>query len=131
MGLKFAGDKCIGCKLCQLACSAAGEGVFNPLLARLFVSSYYEGPELKVQGRVCTLCGTCVETCPTNAITFAEGQLSFIPENCDVCGMCIAVCPEQVITPRENGVALCNLCGGSPWCIKWCPHEALVLEEVS
>jgi Fe-S-cluster-containing dehydrogenase component len=33
--LKFQPEKCIGCHLCELACSGYKEGVFNPALARL------------------------------------------------------------------------------------------------
>lgn len=35
MKLKFQPEKCIGCHLCELACSGYKEGVFNPALARL------------------------------------------------------------------------------------------------
>ena len=131
MALKFKGENCIGCKLCQLACSAAHEKEFNPYLARLFVSSRYtgRGRELAVEGRVCTLCGVCVATCPADALTFADGRLLYKPDECISCGSCVEACPEEVITRRDVGIAVCDLCAGTPQCVKWCPHQALVHEE--
>lgn len=130
MVLKFKSEKCIGCKLCQLACSASQEEIFNPYLARLFVSSRYAGKELVVEGKVCTLCGVCVETCPVGALEMVEGRLYYKPDVCTSCGSCVDACPEEVIKPREVGIAVCDLCGGAPQCVKWCPHEAITNEEV-
>lgn len=129
MSLKFIAEKCIGCKLCQLACSAAREDIFNPYLARLFVSSRYAGRDLVVEGKVCTLCGVCVEACPSGALEMREGRLAYDPEVCISCGSCADACPEEVIKKRDVGVAVCDLCGGSPQCVRWCPHEAVILEE--
>jgi len=130
MGLQFHGDKCIGCKLCHLSCSAAHEGVFNPRLARLTVESYYEDGILVVDGKVCTLCGECVDVCPTSAITMGDIGLVYNEEDCINCGVCVATCPEGVIIQKEEKVGLCDLCGGSPWCVKSCPHGALSCEKV-
>ena len=129
MALAFKGEKCIGCKLCQLACSAHQEKEFNPCRARLFVTSAYAGKELVVEGRVCTLCGVCVEVCPSGALEMREGRLFYDPEVCISCYSCADSCPEEVISRRNVGVAVCNLCGGAPRCVRWCPHEALVFEE--
>ncbi|MDI6706199.1 MAG: 4Fe-4S binding protein [Bacillota bacterium] len=130
MRLKFDKDKCIGCKLCQLACSAANEEVFNPSLARLFVETYYAGLELKAEGRVCTLCGQCVEVCPVSAIKMEERKLVLYEEVCINCGICVDSCPEGVIVQKKNTVGICGLCEGDPWCVKSCPHGALCCTEV-
>ena len=130
MGLQFHGDKCIGCKLCHLSCSASHEGAFNPRLARLSVESYYEDGALVVEGRVCTLCGECADVCPTFAITMGKDRLLFDEESCINCGVCVSACPEGVIIQKENFVGVCDLCGGDPWCVKSCPHAALALGEV-
>ncbi len=39
MKLSFNKEKCIGCSLCQLACSTVKEQVFNPRKARLKVTA--------------------------------------------------------------------------------------------
>lgn len=130
MGLKFIEDKCIGCKLCHLACSGAHEEAFNPKLARLSVESYYQNKGLVIEGYVCTLCGKCVDACPTSAITLKNGRLYYEVEYCINCGICVNTCPEEVIVQKEENVGICDLCEGSPWCVKSCPHGALTYEEV-
>ncbi len=130
MGLEFHGEKCIGCKLCQLSCSAEHEGVFNPRLARLSVESYYELGILVVEGKVCTLCGECVDVCPTSAIIMEDDRLVYNEEDCINCGICVSTCPEGVIVQKDDNVGVCDLCGGDPWCVKSCPHGALTCEEV-
>lgn len=127
MKLAFNAEKCIGCKLCQLACSATHEGVFNPQKARLKVTSDYR-PEggLMIQAELCDYCQACVESCPTGAITLQNGGLSLDKEACVGCGDCIGICPNQVITLDFQGQPrLCDLCGGNPQCVAWCPHGAL------
>lgn len=137
MPLTFSSEKCIGCKLCQQACSGAHEGVFNPLLARLKVESYYEEGNLMVDAKVCTLCGACVKVCPFDALTMDGGKLSLDEDACKNCGICAKKCPEGVIVKKsdivkdEKVVAVCDLCGGDPWCVKYCPHGALAYEEAS
>ncbi|MFN7189820.1 MAG: 4Fe-4S dicluster domain-containing protein [Rhodospirillales bacterium] len=47
----------------------------------------------------CTLCLSCVGTCPTGALIDNPDmpQLRFIQEACVQCGLCKATCPEKVI----------------------------------
>jgi anaerobic carbon-monoxide dehydrogenase iron sulfur subunit len=130
MGLKFIAEQCIGCKLCQLACAGTKHNVYNPLLARLSVTAFYKRDQLCVEGRVCTLCGTCVKECPVEAITLADGALRYDADVCTSCNLCVEACPEKVIVALDTGVAICDLCGGDPSCVRWCPHQALVFEEV-
>lgn len=129
--LKFNKKKCIDCKLCQLACSAVHEEVFNPRRARLFVTSFYRENDLVIEGKVCNLCGVCVDTCPSGALYSDRGYISYNLDLCTDCGSCIEACPQEVITKRERGIALCDLCLGKPKCVQWCPHEAITYEVVS
>ncbi|MBD3192975.1 MAG: 4Fe-4S dicluster domain-containing protein [Candidatus Heimdallarchaeota archaeon] len=46
----------------------------------------------------CTLCGTCVDSCPFHAWKFEEGSLNFNPNKCFGCGICVSSCPENAIT---------------------------------
>jgi NAD-dependent dihydropyrimidine dehydrogenase PreA subunit len=44
----------------------------------------------------CIACGTCVQSCPVNAIV-ESGDLYAINENCTECRACIDVCPVSAI----------------------------------
>ena len=129
MVLKLIEELCIGCRLCQLACSVAKEEVFNPELARLKIISIYSKTGLNYKTSLCNMCLTCVSICPTEAITHQAGNLVFDQGKCTNCGICITACPENVIASRAEGIALCDLCGGSPACVEWCPHQALMNQE--
>lgn len=129
MRLKFNPKNCIGCKLCQLACSGVKENIFNPRLARLDITSYYDLNDLKFDVSLCTMCLRCVEACPTEAITVKNGRLNYDREECIGCMVCVDECPEGVIKNKGDSVGLCDLCEGTPTCVQWCPHEALTLDE--
>lgn len=131
MVLKLTEELCIGCRLCQLACSAAKEEVFNPELASLKIISTYTKSGLNYKISLCNMCLICVGICPTDAITSLDGHLVYDQDKCNSCGACITACPEKVIASREQGIALCDLCGGSPTCVEWCPHHALMNQEVN
>ncbi|RVU34063.1 4Fe-4S dicluster domain-containing protein [Hwanghaeella grinnelliae] len=57
----------------------------------------------------CTLCLSCVSSCPTGALTDNpdKPQLGFQESACIQCGLCKSTCPEKVITlePRFNFAA--------------------------
>ena len=44
----------------------------------------------------CIACGTCVQSCPVNAIVEAGDQYA-INENCTECRACIDICPVSAI----------------------------------
>jgi ferredoxin len=64
----------------------------------------FGGLEFNTEG--CTLCLSCVGTCPTGATQDNpdKPQLSFREDLCVQCGLCRTTCPENVITlkPRVN-----------------------------
>ncbi len=45
----------------------------------------------------CIKCGTCVATCPENAITLHSFGISTDPERCTMCGRCAETCPTKAI----------------------------------
>ena len=49
----------------------------------------------------CTACGSCIDSCPVEAIS--EGELYVIDaELCTDCGDCVETCPvEAIIAPGE------------------------------
>ena len=71
-------DKCIGCRLCELACSMSKENTFNPKKAQIKV--HFIGiPEVPVPlfNRHCDTCGgkpQCLKYCSVGCITFTEGN---------------------------------------------------------
>jgi heterodisulfide reductase subunit A-like polyferredoxin len=52
----------------------------------------------KVDKEKCTGCETCVEECPSQAISMNEGKAEVNPETCIDCGVCVDACPEQAIS---------------------------------
>ena len=46
----------------------------------------------------CTGCESCVEECPSEAISMDEGKAKVNPDTCIDCGVCIDACPEQAIS---------------------------------
>lgn len=44
--------------------------------------------------RFCRGCGLCVETCPNNALSLADGKAVVNKTTCLLCGYCNPVCPE-------------------------------------
>lgn len=126
--LAFDPEKCIGCDLCRLACSGHNEKIFNPRLARLYISHRYDREGLKVSGRVCNLCLACVEACPEEAIRLRNSRLTFDLEACTDCGLCAEACPNQVIVVKDRGMGICVQCRT---CANWCPTGALTFEEVN
>lgn len=55
---------------------------------------------LNVDVEACTLCLSCVSTCPTGALSDSEDRpaLHFAESACVQCGLCAATCPENAIT---------------------------------
>jgi len=63
----------------------------------------------------CTACNTCVEQCPTQALSIREfgsnAILEFQPDTCIGCEHCIAVCPEHALE-QLPGISLPALLTG-------------------
>ena len=48
-----------------------------------------------VTGETCTLCGTCVEVCPVQALRIEDETLIMDNDRCNACTACIYACPEK------------------------------------
>lgn len=74
---------CMGCKICELACSFHHKGVFNPDMASIeIVDDIRKNIKIKIYKKKdknhlqCDYCYMCVEYCPM----YAKGELKNILE---------------------------------------------------
>ena len=52
----------------------------------------------KVDKDECTGCGTCVEECPTEAISLNDDDIAVVnDDDCTECGLCVDSCPTNAI----------------------------------
>lgn len=125
-------EKCVNCHLCEWVCSFRAVRQIKPTAAAIRVSrSERFGP---VELHVCDLCEgrdtqLCIEACPTEALMLENGVVKFTLEECTACLACVDVCPVQAVAWDEESeaVVICDLCGGEPLCIQWCPEGVLSL----
>ncbi len=52
----------------------------------------------KVDKEKCTGCKTCVEECPSDAITMANDKAVVNADSCVDCGVCVDACPAEAIS---------------------------------
>lgn len=66
-------DACTGCRVCELICSMAKHGEYNPKKSyiRVIANSDF-GVYLPVLLTNCDFCGKCTEWCPNQAISLHD-----------------------------------------------------------
>jgi Fe-S-cluster-containing hydrogenase component 2 len=125
-------DKCVGCQICEFACSMATEKVFNPSKSRIRVVRMNQLTNMAVACRLCED-PPCVAACPRDALTQSEetGVILVDKDACNGCGWCIEACDYGAIMlhPDSKVAFVCDRCKGKgvAQCVKWCPEEALTL----
>jgi carbon-monoxide dehydrogenase iron sulfur subunit len=126
-------EKCVGCRLCEIACSVVKTGRVNPSQARIGVTIFdEEGFYMPV---VCYQCDEawCKAACPAAAIDKDESLRRYTvnEDRCVGCRICNAACPFGTISfSQQTGKAFkCDLCDGAPTCVAYCPTGALRYEE--
>jgi anaerobic carbon-monoxide dehydrogenase iron sulfur subunit len=130
---------CSGCHLCELACSAWHEGVYEPTLARLRVE--VNPTTTAIKGFTClqTACHKCQDACPHAAIVTDAGVLLVDDVRCNACAdipegpRCVPACPYDVIAihPRSGKAFKCDLCrGGEPQCVAFCQNPVVLAVTV-
>lgn len=122
-------EKCTGCRTCEMVCSFVHAQEFNPLRSRITVFSYEKiGLSAPMVCQQCSV-AACMEVCPVGAITRDQnsGALLVANDKCLRCKMCTIACPFGATTydPGQDMILKCDLCGGSPQCVAYCPSGAL------
>ena len=46
---------------------------------------------------LCNGCGTCLESCPTEALTMTDDKVCVDEDTCIDCGVCVDECPSQAL----------------------------------
>ncbi len=86
------------CNCCKDCCDVLRmwrEGAM-PLINSTFYTS-------QIDTDLCTGCGTCVDSCPTDAISLnTENLAQRDAEACLGCGICARFCPEEAISLKEG-----------------------------
>jgi anaerobic carbon-monoxide dehydrogenase iron sulfur subunit len=124
-------SKCTGCGICEYACSTEkGETAMNPLRSRIRVVRMKPLFNVALACRACED-AKCVTACPEKALSQAEktGVIMVSDKKCKGCDWCVQACPHGGISIHsDTGLAVaCDLCGGEPQCVEFCPEEALEL----
>ena len=142
IGRNIASQSCMGCRLCQVACSQVKEQKIQPSIARVTVPQYYPGLEFPV---LCYQSGDeakCIDACPVQALSLdTSKKLNTIKidttkclrttKNGD-CTLCADKCPGGAVTfhPTTKAPLICDLCDGDPACVKACYQGTLTLKGV-
>ena len=125
-------EKCLGCRTCELACSFNRAQEFNPQKAAVSVILYDEA--MICVPIMCTQCeeACCAKICPVSAIQRDEyGAMRVDRKKCIGCKMCISACPLGNMALDSTQVFKCELCGGDPQCVKFCPSGAIEYKEAT
>ncbi len=123
-------EKCVGCDICEYACSFEKEKVFNPLKSRIRSVRIGQIQNTAVTCKGC-IDAPCILACPEHAIsqTKKTGAIIVDESKCKGCDWCIDACKYGAITlhPSSRKAIVCDTCGGDPKCIPACPESALSL----
>jgi Fe-S-cluster-containing hydrogenase component 2 len=120
---------CVGCRMCEVACSSFHFGAVSPALSRIRVSKLEQtGIDMAI---ACVNCleKPCLE-CPSQALSVsADRGILLESDLCDACELCTEVCPIGAVGFHNEKPLFCNLCGGLTSCVTACPTQSLSYRE--
>jgi Fe-S-cluster-containing hydrogenase component 2 len=125
---------CLGCKTCTLVCSLIHDGEFNPAHAWLRVAKNpMDGAYNPIVCRQCIV-PACYYACLTEGAMVIDdktGARMIVKDKCITCGRCYEACllGMIVVNPSTNTYGKCDLCGGAPVCVKYCPTKAIKYDQ--
>lgn len=129
---------CVGCRNCEIICSLSHDDVCAPSLSRIRV---LEDPtkSLAMYGFIPDICkqcnmADCYLACEYDALLLDKkrGTRYIDPKKCKGCGECFEACPWDMIVKNEETekYSKCDLCGGDPQCVKFCPASSIKFIEL-
>jgi Fe-S-cluster-containing hydrogenase component 2 len=72
-----------------------------------------------------------MDACPVGAIEVDPKTNARVinAQKCTGCMTCVKACPWAMISFNEETkkATKCDLCGGDPQCVKWCPSGAMTV----
>lgn len=131
--------QCVGCRTCEIICSLTHDGECNPALSR--IKTTYDPCKtlsmLAVMPDVCRQCNMadCYLACEYGALVIDKktGARIIDPSKCEGCGECLKACPWNMIVYNEktDKYTKCDLCGGNPQCVEFCPANAVKFVQLT
>jgi carbon-monoxide dehydrogenase iron sulfur subunit len=127
-------EVCVGCRTCELMCSLHHTGQFDLARSRLYVAR--RPFDALFTPEVCRQClaPACYVVCPVEGAMTIDGTTGarlIVAARCVGCGECARACPwngdGHIIRPNAatSVYEKCDLCGGAPRCVAYCPVHAL------
>lgn len=122
-------EKCTGCRLCEMVCSAFHNGAVNPSRSRIRVAKW-EFIGLYVP-TACQHCEKpiCIEVCPAGACHRDEDtqRTAIDKDKCIGCKTCVLACPfgGPSFDAVDRVSIKCDHCDGDPQCARFCEVGAV------